>query len=411
MFDNTPTEVESRAELEHHLRNGSLAGLTVQGLDLRDPPDGFDRVDVTGAMFIACRLGSNGATAELVARGAEVVPRLNDVPYETQPPRLYHPEDLLDGFAHGGFAGMFDTVVYRHFVKHGAAMPPIREALAQRMHDHGIDNALSDTMLDWAETEAGPVVGIMGGHALLRGSPGYRMAAEIGRGLARSGCVVVTGGGPGVMEAANLGCYLSAADRSELTTAIDHLQRAPVFTDHDAYTAAAIEVRAAYGHPAGSDSAGSGPVGFSPSGARLDWAANGGLSIPTWLYGHEPANLFAGRIAKYFSNAIREDTILRLSRGGIIFAQGQAGTVQEIFQAATKAFYATDGPSGPFVFIGRRFWTETVAVTALLSTLLANSTAGDISELVHVTDDPSEAVEIIVKGPEPIAPSPVHPTS
>ncbi len=70
---------------------------------------------------------------------------------------------------------------------------------------------------------------------------------------------------------------------------------------------------------------------------------HGGLAIPTWLYGHEPANLFAAQIAKYFSNAIREDTILRLSRGGIVFAPGLAGTVQEIFQAATKTFYATDG--------------------------------------------------------------------
>ena len=48
-----------------------------------------------------------------------------------------------------------------------------------------------------------------------------------------------------------------------------------------------------------------------------DWPRQGGLAIPTWLYGHEPANLFAGRIAKYFSNAIREDMILRLARGGI----------------------------------------------------------------------------------------------
>src|SRR3712207_7554562 len=43
----------------------------------------------------------------------------------------------------------------------------------------------------------------------------------------------------------------------------------------------------------------------------------------------------------------REDTILRLSRGGIVFAPGLAGTVQEVFQAATKTFYHTDGASGP----------------------------------------------------------------
>ncbi len=105
---------------------------------------------------------------------------------------------------------------------------------------------------------------------------------------------------------------------------------------------------------------------FTP--AEPHWARQGGLSIPTWLYGHEPANLFAGRIAKYFSNAIREDTILRLARGGIVFAAGRAGTVQEVFQAATKTFYATDGGSGPYVFLDGTFWAN--GVPDLLGSLL-----------------------------------------
>jgi predicted Rossmann-fold nucleotide-binding protein len=111
--------------------------------------------------------------------------------------------------------------------------------------------------------------------------------------------------------------------------------------------------------------------------------------VPTWLYGHEPANVFAGQIAKYFSNAIREDVILKVARGGIVFAPGRAGTVQEVFQAATKTYYATDGDSGPFVFLGRRFWTEELPVTALLRTLLGGAT---MDHLVHVTDDVDEAL-------------------
>ncbi len=46
--------------------------------------------------------------------------------------------------------------------------------------------------------------------------------------------------------------------------------------------------------------------------------------------------------------------ILRLARGGIVFAPGRAGTVQEVFQAATKTFYGTDGASGAYVFLGHR---------------------------------------------------------
>jgi hypothetical protein len=117
----------------------------------------------------------------------------------------------------------------------------------------------------------------------------------------------------------------------------------------------------------------------------------GGLALPTWLYGHEPANLFAGQIGKYFSNAVREDSILRLSRGGIVFAPGRAGTVQEVFQAATKTFYRTDGPSGAFVFLGADHWAA-LPVEALLRPLLADSPHGDQSDLIVVTDSLDEAM-------------------
>ena len=70
------------------------------------------------------------------------------------------------------------------------------------------------------------------------------------------------------------------------------------------------------------------------------------LSIPTWFYGHEPSNLFATGIAKYFANALREDTLLHRCRGGIVYLAGQAGTVQEIFQAVTENFYAADRQPG-----------------------------------------------------------------
>jgi predicted Rossmann-fold nucleotide-binding protein len=170
---------------------------------------------------------------------------------------------------------------------------------------------------------------------------------------------------------------MSGYGAAELTAAIDVLATAPDFHDHDPYTAAALKVRAAW----------------RPDPAT-GWARHGGLSIPTWLYGHEPANLFAAQIAKYFSNAIREDTILRLARGGIVFAAGRAGTVQEVFQAATKTFYATDGASGPYVFLDAAFWAN--GVPELLRNLLRSTPAGDQSGLVHVTDDVDQAVELLV---------------
>lgn len=384
-FDGTAFEVESRAEFDSHLLKKSCADLIVLGLRLDlDPPD-FAGVDVRGTLFVGCRLASAEVEIDLIRRGAHLVPPFDARPYPTHPATLYTPEDLAFGFAREGFAGMYDTLVYEHFRAHGGAAPDIREAIAQRLHDAGIDNALGKALVAWVKVHGTRgAVGIMGGHAEPRGSAAYRMAALLAWRLAGGGRLIVTGGGPGVMEAANLGAYFAARSEVELNAAIDLLSAAPDFMDHDRYTAAAIAVREAYPAP---------PEAVQDVAGRL---THGGLALPTWLYGHEPANLFAGQIGKYFSNAVREDSILRLSRGGIVFAPGWAGTVQEVFQAATKTFYQTDGPSGAFVFLGVEHWAA-LPVEALLKPLLARSPHGDQSDLIVVTDSLDEAMAALSK--------------
>jgi predicted Rossmann-fold nucleotide-binding protein len=379
-FDATASEIESRAEFDTHLAKRSLAGLIVLGLRLDENPPDLTGVDVHETLFVGCRLASPEVEIDLIRRGAHLVPPFEARPYPTHPAHLYTPEDLAYGFAAEGFAGMYDTTVYQHFLDHGGAAPDLREAIAQRLHDAGIDNALGKALAAWvAQHGARGAVGIMGGHAEPRGSDAFRMAATLAWRLAGAGRLIVTGGGPGVMEAANLGAYFADRTADELTAAIDQLAAAPDFRDHDPFTAAALAIRSAYAAP---------PAAVSDVVGRL---THGGLALPTWLYGHEPANLFAGQIGKYFSNAVREDSILRLARGGIVFAPGWAGTVQEVFQAATKTFYRTDGPSGAFVFLGVEHWSA-LPVEALLRPLLARSPHGDQSDLIVVTDSLDEAM-------------------
>src|SRR5215213_1087215 len=121
-----------------------------------------------------------------------------------------------------------DARIERHVLDHGFRSPAAAEALAQRLHDHSIDVALSELLCRDPTTR---VVGIMGGATTPRTDPWYRRVAELARLLTRSGYLVASGGGPGTMEAANLGAFLAPREDVALDEALAMLARVPTYED------------------------------------------------------------------------------------------------------------------------------------------------------------------------------------
>ena len=115
------------------------------------------------------------------------------------------------------------------------------------------------------------------------------------------------------------------------------------------------------------------------------------LGIPTWLYGHEPSTPFASHIAKFFDNSIREDAILTLPYGGIVYTPGSAGTMQEIFQDAVQNHYVSVGLTSPMIFVGCDFWTNQMPVYPMLKNLMQTGMYKNL--ILALTDDLDEVVQ------------------
>jgi len=347
--------VETLAELDRRLAAGatSLRGWRVTSVDLTQRHDALAHVQVAGATFVGC-VFATGDEAMVRAAGALVLPAPPDVPVDTARERLYTARELY------GSTDYADSLDARAFA--WAQRPTNRDrALARALHDHAVDLALES----WLRGRH--LVGVMGGHALARGEPSYGDAARLGHALGAS-LVVATGGGPGAMEAANLGALLADRSVAELDEALATLAEVPSYRPSvTAWVDQAFRVRDRFGD--GRES----------------------LGIPTWHYGHEPPNVFASAIAKYFRNSTREATLLEVCDGGIVFLPGSGGTVQEIFQDACENYYADESSTAPMVLVGTTYWTETLPAWALLRTLARGR---PMEGHVHLVDTVAEAAEL-----------------
>ncbi len=372
-------EIHSLEEFDRYLdRNGTLDGLVVQGVDLSQRSAAIEAVSCAGGTFLGARLPTS-TLEHVLESGAVVFPRLPNLPFDPYRPHLYAQGELVAGWVPGDAesfdADALDSKIYEWTTQWGRGQNvPVLDALATRLHDHAIDDALAEHL------EAHPdVVAVMGGHSMQRTDPAYRTVAELGRLMARQGWHVATGGGPGAMEAANLGAWLAPHPDAALDNSIEMLGSDVDFHDADPYLRAGLAV--------------------------LDAFPNGGtsLAVPTWFYGHEPTNQFATHVAKYFANSIREDGLLAVATRGVVFSPGAAGTTQEVFQDATQNHYDVFGVVSPMVFLDSEFWTEQLPAEPLLRKLAGERT---YATMIGTADTAEDAMRYLVEHPPIRSPLP-----
>jgi len=363
-------EIASLTELDRALSDGrSLRGLRLQDLDLRGREgELLAHRAIEGLVVLGGRL-SPELDAHLRAQGALIFPTDPGLPVNPYRAQLYRPTELYEGLTESGYGATPDAHAYAW------SQDPDRRrdayaTLITAIHDDSVLDALGEVV------QGRSVVGVMGGHAEKRGTSQYAQAAHLGLRLADRGFLVATGGGPGAMEATNLGAFTTSS--SDLEDALSELARAPGFADSiDRWALPALRLHER--------------LAPDPSVPARS------LGVPTWFYGHEPPNLFCRWVAKFFSNAIREDVLLARCDAGVIVLPGAAGTVQEVFQTATHLYYGKAERQPPLVLVGREHWTSTLPVWEVLRCLADGRT---MEPAIHLVDSVDEALDVVGNPPE-----------
>ncbi|HHX32395.1 MAG TPA: hypothetical protein GX712_07370 [Bacteroidales bacterium] len=330
--------------------NYKIEEIAVQSLSLNDIEELLLSISFSKCLFLGCDM-SDDLLHHLLPDNF-IFPLL-EVPFNTYPNKLYNKSTLYNGFNHHTphtYSQTLDKVVYDYY-QQSLKKNSIKDTLAQRLHDHSITDTLHEFIENYDERR---LVAIMGGHKVKRTDEMYIQVAQLSKALTENGYLMLSGGGPGAMEATHFGAWMAGRSNDDLLKAAEILSEAPVYSDSN-WLSTSFRVMESFPNPL-----------FNS------------LGIPTWHYGHELPTPFATHIAKYFENSVREEGLLALAKGGVIFTPGSAGTMQEVFQDLAQNHYESYGYASPMIFLNVEFWTKARPIFPIIQQMSDN---GDLMNL------------------------------
>ena len=177
----------------------------------------------------------------------------------------------------------------------------------------------------------GPCVSIFGSARTKPESEFYQMAEEIAAKLVRHGYGVITGGGPGIMEAGNKGAKKQNGKSVGLNIELPHEQGSNIYIDPDKL------------------------ISFD-----------------------------------YFF--VRKVMFVKYSQGFVVMPGG-FGTLDEMFEAITLIQTNKIGRF-PIVLVGRDFWSGLIEWIKTTMLAAGNISPNDL-DLINIVDTPTEAVKVI----------------
>lgn len=361
--------VANYQELNLCLQKESLQNIVFQKLDFTELEGQLLDMHFSKCLFLGCKIPPR---LEIhLSEENYIFPQL-DVPFPLFPASLYNKEKLYSGYNfnnHDSYDHTFDKMVYDRFKAFGAETNDVTEMLSRSLHDCSMRIALHE-LLEYFDEKR--IVAVMGGHSMSRQDSMYTQVAFLSKSLAEKGFLMISGGGPGAMEATHLGVWFAGKSDEELLDAIRILSIAPLYND-PMWLSTAFQVFEKY--------------------PQTDYIS---LSIPTWFYGHEPPTPFSTHIAKLFENSLREEGLLAIAKGGIIYTPGSAGTIQEIFQDLTQNHYESYGYVSPMVFLSREYWTEDRPIYPLIRSMIDEDKLNK-KIILEIFDDNEDIIDFFEK--------------